>query len=198
MGLRFIHFSPFVSTARGTHPGLDPRMPAGYSAAARVNQQPVVGMSHVTAESHMQQPLAKHRDVSPPQAHTYAPSGTAVKFSTDPNVQRQESSVSASTESSLPLPLTRPGAATSLDDSLVSEFEANQRYIGEGINTEIRQEARRCKKNEKGIVAAPAQADDEDWPLDPNLTCPYCYVVFRRGQMREYRYHVDECPHRNV
>ena len=84
-------------------------------------------------------------------------------------------------------------AVSSLDDSLDSEFEAKQHCIGEGINTEIRHEARRYKKSEKDIVAAPAQADDQDWPLDPNLTCPYCHVVFRRGQMREYRYHVDKC-----
>ena len=127
------------------------------------------------------------------QAHMYAPSGPSGKFATDPYVQRQESSISTSTEVSLPMHLTRPGAVTPLDDSLLSVFEANQCYIGEDINSEIEHEAQRYKKGDTAVVAVPAQADDEEWPLDPNLTCPYCNVVFRRGQMREFRHHVDDC-----
>ena len=191
--VNFIKMSSLAITGRGMRPDSDSRKLAGYSAS-RVRPQPVVGMSQATAESHMQQTFSKHHvNVTPGQGYTYAPSGTAGKSSTDPCVQRQESSVSASTDSSLPQPLTQPGVVSALDDSLLSGFEADQRYIGEGINSEIRHEAHRYKKGEKGVVAVPAQADDQDWPLDPNLTCPYCKVVFRRGQMREYRYHVDDC-----
>ena len=87
-------------------------------------------------------------------------------------------STGLSTEDDLPMALTRPGVMPSL-----------QPYVSEDIDSEIRHEAHRYKKE---AVATPAQADDEEWPLDPNLTCPYCNVVFRRGQMREYRYHVDD------
>ena len=192
MWIVFTEMSSLISTGRGRHAGTDVSMSKGY-LAVRQSPQAVVGMSHAMAQSPRQQPHAEDRKVPPAQAHMYAPSGPPGKFATDPYVQRQESSVSASTEGSLPLPLTRPGAVTLLDDSLLSGFEANQRYIGEGINSEIKHEAHRYKKSDKAVVAVPAQANDEEWPLDPNLTCPYCNVVFRRGQMREYRYHVDEC-----
>lgn len=158
-------------------------MPKGYQPPVLYPPKPVVGMSHAKAED----------KVPPAQAQRYTPSEPAGKLATDPYVQRQESSVSPSTEGSLPMPLTRPGAVVPLNDSLSSGFEANQRYIGEGINSEIKHEAHRYKKSDEAVVAAPAQADDEDWPLDPYLTCPYCHVVFRRGQMREYRYHIDGC-----
>ena len=84
-------------------------------------------------------------------------------------------------------------SATVMSTNSSSSFEADLRYIGEDINTEISHEAHRYRKSIKGLVTVPAQVDDQDWPLDPNLTCPYCKVVFRRGQMREYRLHIDKC-----
>ena len=184
--------SSLISTGRGRHAGTDVPLPTGYPPV-RYPPQGVVGTSHAMAQSPMQQPHAEDRKVPPAQAHMYAPSEPSGKSATDPYVQRQESSVSPSTEGSLLLHLTRPGAVTPLDDSLLSGFEANQRYIGEDINSEIEHEAQCYKKGDTAVVAVPAQANDEEWPLDPNLTCPYCNVVFRRGQMREFRHHVDVC-----
>ena len=66
-------------------------------------------------------------------------------------------------------------------------------YIGEGMRTEIQREGRRYKEVDIGAVAAPVQVDDQEWPLDHNLTCPYCKVVFRRGQIREFRFHLVPC-----
>ena len=178
----FTEMSSLISPGRGRHAGTDLPIPKGYPPV-RYPPQAVVGKSHAKAED----------KVPPAQAHIYAPSEPSGKFATDPYVHRQESSVSPSTEVSLPMPLTRPGAVTPLDDSLLSVFEANQCYIGEDINSEIEHEAQRYKKGDTAVVAVPAQADDEEWPLDPNLTCPYCSVVFRRGQMQEFRHHVDVC-----
>ena len=67
-----------------------------------------------------------------------------------------------------------------------------QPYVSEDIVSEIRHEAYRYKEAGK-VKATPVHADDKEWPLDPNLTCPYCNAVFRRGQMQEFRYHVDDC-----
>ena len=68
---------------------------------------------------------------------------------------------------------------------------ANQRYIGEDINREICHEARRYK--EGNVAVEPVIADAEEWPFDPNLMCTFCGTMFRRGQIREFRYHIDEC-----
>ena len=92
-------------------------------------------------------------------------------------------STGPSTDDDLPMPLTRPGAC------VVPSLQPN---VSEDIDSEIRYEAYRCKEAGKA-EASPVHADDEEWPLDPNLTCPYCNVVFRRGQMREFRHHVDDC-----
>ena len=140
----------------------------------------VVGSSQTMAQSPMQRPLAKGHKVPPVQAHMYAPSEPSGKFATDPYIQRQESSVSPSTEGSLPMPLTRPGAVSS-----------SQLFISEDIDSEIRHEAH-CYKGDEKAVATPVP-DHEEWPLDPNLTCLYCNAVFRRGQMQEFRHHVDDC-----
>ena len=72
-------------------------------------------------------------------------------------------------------------------------FAPNEKYIGEDINREIQLEAKRAQKDRGEILHADSETDKQDWPFDPNLTCPKCKVVFRRGQIREYRYHVDEC-----
>ena len=169
-------------------PGTDPRVAARHPQS-RDPRQPVVGMSQAAAESHKRQDVTPNQDILFPP-----PSGTPGKFPTDSYIYRQESTASASTEGCLPLmPLTRPGNVPASPDESLYSFDADQRYIGEGINTEIRREARRYKKADIGAVAAPVQADDQEWPLDPNLICPYCKVVFRRGQIREYGYHVDEC-----
>ena len=161
------------------HSASDPRMPAGYPAS-RVPPQPVVGMS---TDDNTEDSLPLPLTLQPLSLDVSLLSGSEAYYvgegiNTDPSVQRQEGSVSASTDSSLPMPLTRP----SLDDSLMS-----------GFNAEIRYEAHRYKKSENDVVAAPAEVDDEDWPLDPNLTCPYCKVVFWRGQIQEYRLHTDKC-----
>ena len=77
-----------------------------------------------------------------------------------------------------------------------SGFKANRRYIGEDINREIRHEARRYK--EGNVAVEPANAGAEEWPFDPNLTCTFCGAMFRRGQIREFRYHIDECTARSM
>ena len=132
----------------------------------------VVGGSQAITETPMQRPLTK--------GHKVAPSEPSGKFATDPYIQRQESSVSPSTEGSLPMPLTQPGVVPSL-----------QPYVSEDIDSEIRHEAH-CYKGDEKAVPTPVP-DDEEWPLDPNLTCPYCNTVFRRGQMQEFRHHIDDC-----
>ena len=71
---------------------------------------------------------------------------------------------------------------------------ANQKYIGEDINREIRHEARRYK--EGNVAVEPANAGAEEWPFDPNLTCTFCGTMFRRGQIREFHYHIDGCTAR--
>ena len=81
------------------------------------------------------------------------------------------------------MPLTRPGARV---------VPSVHPYVSENIYSEIGHEAHRYKEDETA-KAAPVHTDDEEWPLDPNLTCPYCNMVFRRGQMREFRHHIDEC-----
>ena len=140
----------------------------------------VVRSSQAITETPMQRPLTKGHNVPPAQAHMYAPSGPSGKFATDPYIQRQESSVSPSTEGSLPMPLTQPGVVPSL-----------QPYVSENIDSEIGHEAYRYKGDEKAVPTP--VPDDEEWPLDPNLTCPYCNTVFRRGQMQEFRHHIDDC-----
>ena len=30
-------------------------------------------------------------------------------------------------------------------------------------------------------------------PPDPNLTCPYCHIVFRKGEIQLFKQHVQEC-----
>ena len=72
----------------------------------------------------------------------------------------------------------------------------NRRYIGEDINREIRHEARRYK--EGNVTVEPAIADAEEWPFDPNLMCTFCGTMFRRGQICEFRYHIDECTVRSM
>ena len=170
----FTEMSSLISTGRGRHAGTDVPMPTGYPPMPtgyppmRYPPQAVVGMSHAMAQSPMCQPITEDHQIPPAQAYMYAPSGSSEKFATDPYVQRQESSVSPEVEVSLPMPLTRPGGVTLLDDSLLSGFETKQRCIGEGINSEIKHEAHRYKKSDKAVVAVPAQADDEEWSLDPN------------------------------
>ena len=102
-----------------------------------------------------------------------------------------------SSDPSLPEPYGRPGQF-SLNPSIKSVnestlFAPNEKYIGEDINHEIQHEAKRAQKDRGEILHADSETDEQDWPFDPNLTCPKCKVVFRRGQIREYRYHVDEC-----
>ena len=48
-----------------------------------------------------------------------------------------------------------------------------QPNVSDDIDSEIGHEAYRCKEAGKA-EATPEHADDEEWPLDPNLTCPYC------------------------
>ena len=97
--------------------------------------------------------------------------------STGRGIHPDSMSTGPSTEDDLPMPPTRPGVVPSL-----------QPYV-----SEIGHEAHRYKEDERAKAAPVLHADDEEWPLDPNLTCPYCNVVFRRGQMREFRHHIDEC-----
>ena len=87
-------------------------------------------------------------------------------------------------------------SASEATDPVQSGFEANRRYIGEDINREIRHEARRYQEGK--VAVEPANADAEEWPFDPNLTCTFCGTMFRRGQIREFRYHIDECTARSM
>ena len=104
--------------------------------------------------------------------------------------ERQESDVSS--DSVLPSPMTsRPGQDSMTYGSDVS-FQPNQRYIGDEINREIRHEAHQYKKAAEQGVPAPDDIDESIWPFDPNLECPHCGKRFRRGQIREYRYHLDD------
>ena len=92
---------------------------------------------------------------------------------------------------SLPSPMHLPVQHSLSSDSDTS-FQPNQRYIGDGINREIRHEARQYKKAVEQGVPAPDDVDESVWPFDPNLECPHCGKRFRRGQIREYRYHLDD------
>ena len=116
----------------------------------------------------------------------------------DANQLRLHNSNSSASESSLslPAPLTNRRRDSEATDPVQSGFEANRRYIGEDINREIRHEARRYK--EGNVAVEPANADAEEWPFDPNLTCTFCGTMFRRGQIREFRYHIDECTARSM
>ena len=42
------------------------------------------------------------------------------------------------------------------------------------------------------VYAVPDDIDESIWPFDPNLECPHCGKRFRRGQILEYRYHLDD------
>ena len=116
----------------------------------------------------------------------------------DANQLRLHNSNSSVSEASLslPAPLTNCRRDSEATDPVQSGFEANRRYIGEDINREIRHEARRYK--EGNVAVEPANADAEEWPFDPNLTCTFCGTMFRRGQIREFRYHIDECTARSM
>ena len=104
--------------------------------------------------------------------------------------ERQESDVSS--ESILPSPMnSRPGQDSMTYGSDTS-FQPNQRYIGDEINREISHEARQYKKAVEQGVPAPDDIDESIWPFDPNLECAHCGKKFRRGQIREYRYHLDD------
>ena len=92
---------------------------------------------------------------------------------------------------SLPSPMHLPVQHSLSSDSETS-FQPNRRYIGDGINREIRHEARQYKKAVEQGVPAPDSIDENVWPFDPNLECPHCGKRFRRGQIREYRYHLDD------
>ena len=105
-------------------------------------------------------------------------------------------SSASETSLSLPAPLTNRRPDSEASDPSLPGFEANRRYIGEDINREIRHEARRYK--EDNVAVEPADTDAEAWPFDPNLTCTFCGTMFRRGQIREFRYHVDECTARSI
>ena len=114
-------------------------------------------------------------------------------------IRPQNSNSSTSeTSLSLPLPLTNRKPDIESSDPSLSGFEANRRYIGEDINREIRHEARRYKEDKLAVEPANAATDVEEWPFDPNLTCNFCGTMFRRGQIREFRYHIDECTARSM
>ena len=108
-------------------------------------------------------------------------------------LHNSNSSVSESSLS-LPSPLTNRRRDSEATDPVQSGFVANRKYIGEDINREIRHEARRYK--EGNVAVEPANAGAEEWPFDPNLTCTFCGTMFRRGQIREFHYHIDGCTAR--
>ncbi len=116
----------------------------------------------------------------------------------DANQLRLHNSNSSASEASLSLtkPLTNCRRDSEATNPVQSGFEINRRYIGEDINREIRHEARRYK--EGNVAVEPAIADAKEWPFDPNLTCTLCGTMFRRGQIREFRYHIDECTARSM
>ena len=67
-------------------------------------------------------------------------------------------------------------------------------YIGADVNREISHEARK----HRGDKFAVEMHDVDSWPFDPNLTCSFCGRMFRRGQIRDFRYHVDDCTARSM
>ena len=58
------------------------------------------------------------------------------------------------------------------------------------INREIENEGKKYKEGQqKGV---PVSDDEKLRPYDPNLVCPHCGQRLRHGQIREYRYHIDD------
>ena len=98
--------------------------------------------------------------------------------------ERQENDINS--EIILPKPM-----CLRLEQDLIP-FQPNQGYIGDEINREISDEARQYKKAVEQGVPAPDDIDESIWPFDPNLVCPHCGKRFRRGQIRKYRYHLDD------
>jgi hypothetical protein len=73
-----------------------------------------------------------------------------------------------------------------------SSFQADKRYIGDRINREIEHEAKKYKEGQQKGVPVADEVDEKVWPYDPNLVCPHCGKRFRHGQIREFRYHIDD------
>ena len=61
----------------------------------------------------------------------------------------------------------------------------------EGITQVIRRVAEQEKEPPK-LLIVPEGTDEKLWPYDPNLVCPHCGKRFRHGQIREFRYHIDD------
>ena len=94
----------------------------------------------------------------------------------------------------LPAPLHHRVQMSLSSDSDTS-FQPNRRYIGDGINREIKQQAKHYKQGMQRGLPVADEVDEELWPYDPNLDCPHCGKRFRHGQIREFRYHInDEHP----
>ena len=183
-------------TASGDHRALrrDPRQP----------QLPHSGPSVLGSRAHAQPkfghgPAAVGGDVRPIKHPPSA--GDRYQAATQPPMDahqlRLHNSNSSASEASLslPAPLTNRRRDSEATDPVQSGFEANRRYI-EDINREVCHEARRYK--EGNVAVEPVNADAEEWPFDPNLTCTFCGTMFRRGQIREFRYHIDECTARSM
>ena len=61
----------------------------------------------------------------------------------------------------------------------------------EGITQEIKRVADQEKEPPK-LLIVPEGTDEKLWPYDPNLVCPHCGKRFRHGQIREFRYHIND------
>ena len=80
----------------------------------------------------------------------------------------------------------------SISSGPYSSLQADKRYIRDRINFEIEHEAKKYKEGQQKGVPVSDEVDEELWRYDPNLVCPHCGKRFRHGQIREFRYHIDD------
>ena len=82
--------------------------------------------------------------------------------------------------------------------NLYSKQVEKSYYLEKGIDDEISAMAQSISVSEMERGRMGVEVSSEHLLLDPNLTCPVCLAMFKKGEIQKFRCHVKACHHERM